>query len=199
MTRRGRSNPNSAAAHGFGPNHGGHMIRNQPRARGRWVKTPSLGAEVCQAEGCGAFLLPEFGKGLPDTCHRCGTAQVWETCTHGACEGIPDPAIMRRGGYDECGERAVASELGTRAPRCAEHLDKTEPQRLEDALRALPPGSVVRWPGNAWRTVDAMIEELVAGDPKDLDYYVVKGLVSDGTVLRLVTGEIVFYVKGAAS
>jgi hypothetical protein len=172
------------------------MMRNQPRDRGRWVKTPSLGARICQnVEGdCGAFLLPKLGEGYPDVCHRCGTIQIWETCTFGACEGIPDPVVMRNGGYPECGERAVAVELGK--PRCAAHLDTTPLLRLEDALRALPPGSEVRWPGNKWCSVDAMIAEL---GPGDLNYYVVKGTVIDGTVLRLVTNEIVFYVKEAAT
>jgi hypothetical protein len=194
MARR-RRDPTSAAAHGYGPNQGGHMIRNQPRGPGaRWVRAPGLNAEVCQnVEGdCRALLLPRppwEGGGYPDVCHRCGTLQVWETCTHGRCEGIPDPAVMRSGGYPECGARAVAVENGR--PRCAEHLDPTPSRRLEDALRALPEGVRVRFFNGEPRPVPEALAEL---SENDRGFYVYEYRTERRWTLSLGTGEVIFTV-----
>jgi hypothetical protein len=105
---------------GFGPNQGGHMMRHQDRGRsGRWQRNATLGADVCQNEECRAFILPEpGGGGLPDTCHRCGQFQVRDTCMHGY-QRFPMPP------FTECGCRAVACDVATGEPRCAEHAQGT--------------------------------------------------------------------------
>jgi hypothetical protein len=199
-----RRDPTSARAHGYGPNHGGHMIRQQERAgNGQWRRNASLNAGVCQNEAgeCYALLLPRppwhpDGPGYPDVCPRCGAVQVHETCTHGGCEdGFPDPFVMNSGGYHECGERAVAFDLLERRSRCAAHLDATPARRLEDVLRALPEGVLVRFVDGAPRSVAGALAEL---DDEDRDFPVWEHRTERRWTISVGTGEVAFTVLESA-
>jgi hypothetical protein len=94
------------------------------RGSGRFTRstlenTFGLHAGICPA--CGSFNTSGVGEPRPDVCHHCGAALA--VCAHGRCpDGFLDPVVMRNGGYHECGKPAVACDVQSRRPVCAEHI-----------------------------------------------------------------------------
>jgi len=91
---------------------------------------------------------------------------VTEWCSYGSAfelRGMLDPARFRRGLYQPCGRVAVAMMIRAKAPRtkafprCDEHVDRSEGERLKAVLEALPPETRIR----CWPYADTLAEILL--------------------------------------
>jgi hypothetical protein len=138
------------------PKHG-IDIEKSPRVRAyREQERQRLEAE----RGRLLALINAFATGPEALCERVQAialaerSGVVERCTFGGAVELRrmlDPVLFRRGRYRPCGRAAVAMERRASSvkgfPRCHDHVDRSEGQRLEDILTALPPETIVRcWP-----------------------------------------------------